>query len=587
MKRSWVVAVLIAGCGSKPPSSDDDPPAVHREHHDARPDAYEDPSKPKPDPDFPTPHAAGTEKLFTLEEPDRGPRAPTKFVLPPRSSLQWTDGMYCEDDVVQPACVKTPDTDLVRWRVGRSPGLVVAERVQQNQVFQTFIYERDQGGAPTRQVELDAYGSVTSSRMFTSGGKFTEREPNGANALHGCGFMQYELDDKGFSTRVNCMQWSGAAMHDTHNVGGHRYKRDANGFVVVDDNLGTDGFDVVDDTGVHQVQYDRKIRVVGVRFTDNGKLAVKSTTGCYGEKRDYDAKGLLVAETCVDAGGKPMVRVAGFAVTRNEYSNLGCRLSEKYFGTDGVSPAVTPKNVHGRSYVRDGHCAKLVENCLGTEDRLIECGFGEPAKIAYTRDGKGQDLTEKHYTENNEPSRDVTYETFELRYTWDQVANVLSIACYNDAAQPEECSRMGFHAIRSAYDDAGHEIEQRFFDQANQATTNLGAAIRKFRYDNYDHLSETRNFNAASEPFEISGYAVRRDIYDVSHHHAGFLLFDKRDQPSRYGACIAGASCPVGKLWHAVRIIRRGDFSVEKNEFFDENRQQIQSYVCATAKCFD
>ncbi len=585
MKRLWIV-LLVAACGQKPPATDDPPePAVH--HYDARPDAYEDPTKPKPNPDFPTPRSAGTEKLFTLEEPDRGPRAPTKFVLPPRSSLVWTDGQYCEDDVAQPACVKTADTDLVRWRVGRSPGLVVAERVQSGQVFQTLIYERDGSGAPTRQVELDAYGQVTSARMFTSGGKFTEREPNGANALHGCGFMQYELDAKGFSTRVNCMQWSGAAMHDTHNVGGHRYQRDANGFVVVDTNLGTDGFDVVDADGIHEIQFERKIRVIGARYIDNGKLAVKSTTGCYGIKKDYDPKGMMVAETCVDAGGRPMARTAGYAVERREYSNLGCTLSEKYFGTDAVTPKTTPKNVHGHSYVRDAHCAKLTDQCLGTEDRLIECGYEEPAKTVYLRDAKGQDLSEKHYNENNEPSRDMSYETFELRYSWDQVGNVLSVGCYADGGRPEECSRMGFHSIHSVYDDAGHEIEQRFFDEAERATTNLGAAIRKFRYDNYDHLSETRNFNAAAEPFEISGYAIRRDIYDVSHHHAGFLLFDKRDQASRYGACIAGASCPIGKVWHAVRIIRRSDFSVEKNEFFDDNRQLIETYVCTTAKCFD
>jgi hypothetical protein len=587
MKRLWVV-VIVAGCGSKPAtSSTDDPPTPAVHHYDARPDAYEDPSKPRPNPDFPTPRSAGTEKLFTLEEPDRGPRAPTKFVLPPHNTLQWTDGQYCEDDIAQPACVKTADTDTIRWRVGRGPGLVVAERVQNNAVFQTYIYERDSSGAPTRQVELDAYGQVTSSRMFTSGGKFTEREPNGANALHGCGFMQYELDDKGFSTRVNCMQWSGAAMHDTHNVGGHRFKRDANGFVTVDDNLGTDGFDVVDDAGVHETVYDRKVRVVGVRYLDNAKVAVKATSGCFGEKHDYDAKGIRVATTCVDGGGKPVPRIQGYAVERFEASSLGCTLSEKFFGPDGVTPAVTPKGVHGHSYMRDAHCAKATDQCLGTEDRLIRCGYQEPAKIVYTRDAKGQDLSEKHYDQNNEHSQDVSYEAFELRYTWDQVGNVLSVGCWDENGRPEECSRMGFHQIHSAYDDAGHETEQRFFDEQGLATTNLGAAIRRFRYDNYDHLAETRNFNAAAEPFEISGYGVRRDIYDVAHRRAGFLLFDKRDQPSRYGACIAGASCPIGKVWHAVRIIRRVDGSPEKNEFFDENRQLIETYVCATAKCFD
>ena len=156
-------------------------------------------------------------------------------MLPPKNDLKWEEGMHCEDDTIQPACVKSFPGDRYPWRVGRSPTLIAAEWMWAGQIHKTLLYERNGDGKPTRQVELNQYGQVVTARMFVEDGKYSEREPNGANALSRVrGFMTYELDDRGFSVRRNCVQWNGSGMHDTHNVGGHKYARDKNGFVLSD-----------------------------------------------------------------------------------------------------------------------------------------------------------------------------------------------------------------------------------------------------------------------------------------------------------------------------------------------------------------
>lgn len=589
-----IAALTIGGCTcngdrAAEPDPDDDPEATAP--RDARGPARDARDLgPRPDKDFPTARAAGTEKLFTLEEPDRGPRAPTKYVLPPRTQLVWEDGMYCEDDVVQPACAKTFPGDLFAWRVGRSKTLVVAEQVRNGAVFRTLLYERRDDGTPVRAVELDAYGQVETARMFVAPGRFTEREPTGANALAGCGYMSYELDDKGFSTRKQCLQWNGAAMRDIHNVGAHKYQRDARGFVILDEVAGPDGFGVVDETGVHATAYDRSAPIDpaprAVHYQGLDGAPVQATSGCAGLANTYDAKGALIQVACLGTANTPVARVAGWAIEKRTVSNLGCQLGVRYFAVDGKTEVGNVDGLHGYDYVRDGHCAELTKSCIGADNRMVACGYGHPAKTVSARDARGHTVVEKHYDLLGEPGQDASYESFELRYTWDAVGNATSTACFDRDGRPQECSRMGFHALKITFDDVGREIEHHFYDEDMRPTTNLGAAVRKFRYDNYDHLAETRNFDAAGRPFAVNGYAIRRDIYDVAHRRAGFLLFDVADLPARYTGCIAGASCPL-EPWHAVRILRRVDGSAEKNEFFDENKQKIETFQCTMAKCFE
>src|SRR5262245_26454916 len=85
----------------------------------------------KPHPDYPTPALAGTQELFLLEEPPRGPHV-TDVKLPDRSLLKFSDHAYCELTLSRLTCsaAKARSQSSARWNVGRSGDhVVLAERL--------------------------------------------------------------------------------------------------------------------------------------------------------------------------------------------------------------------------------------------------------------------------------------------------------------------------------------------------------------------------------------------------------------------------------------------------------------------------
>jgi len=96
---------------------------------------------------------------------------------------------------------------------------------------------------------------------------------------------------------------------------------------------------------------------------------------------------------------------------------------------------------------------------------------------------------------------------------------------------------------------------------------------------------EVKNLDADGKLVPSFGAAIRRELYDAAHRRFGVLLFDVAGKPARYEGCYTGSTCPDGD-WHAVRIVRRRDGSVEKNLFFDAGGQLTATQSCTTMPCF-
>ena len=140
--------------------------------------------------------------------------------------------------------------------------------------------------------------------------------------------------------------------------------------------------------------------------------------------------------------------------------------------------------------------------------------------------------------------------------------------------------------MRSVFDDAGRELEQRYFDEDGRVTGNYGAYKRTYKHDNYDHLVETQNHDERGALTESFGVAIRKDLFDTAHRRFGILLYDSDGQPASNSGCYTGATCP-SRPWHAIRILRRKDGSVEKNLFFDTQQKLIDTKFCSSTPCFD
>lgn len=594
---SFVSFVVTAGCHGK----QDAPPAP-------KPTPAAEPPKPTgparsagaigsplpeagPHPQYPTPAAAGTDKIFLLEDPDRGPRAPLDFKLP-RGRMAVSNHGHCEDDALSIVCSDAPaKAAQAFWRVRRKgKETVVAHQFAPDgkRVEKTIVYLAKPDGTPLQRVELDRYGRVTSALFFlASGGRYTGRARDGSNLLAGCGSMSFKLDGHGRIAERGCKQWLGEPMHDTNGVGITRYERDARGFITGEAHFGIDGEPIANTDGVHRVVYelDADGRAAAWRYRDVGGKPVASKKGCHGYRTDRDDRGAVVRLTCLGADDKPATAVQGKAIDAYVNDARGCRIKVRYLDPHGF-PATNLERVHGRDYEVDSTCARKSETCLGVLRDARSCGPGQPARYVYKRNAVGQVVSTKHYDADGEPSRDASYNVFELRSRYDDAGNEIRMSCHDERGQPARCGSTDFAALATKYDDVGRPTEERFFDTDGKATTNLDSWARRFRYDNYDHEFESTSYDAQDQPVNSLGSATRRDLYDAAHRRFGVVLLDKAGEPARYTGCYVGAVCP-DQPWHAVRIKRRADGSVESNEFFDHTGQLLLVSDCRRVLCFE
>jgi hypothetical protein len=545
-----------------------------------------------PHPSYPTPVAAGTDKIFFLEEPERGPKSSTTFSLPARGALRWTTHAVCEPDTLAVVCGPAAAGAVARWRVGRKgKQMIVAEALRDKRPYQTTIYLAKPDGAADRVIRLDAHGRVAWTRFFVAGQRrYSARHPSGANALEGCGFMSYLLDDAGRVSELGCLQWLGQPMRDVHGVATTRYRRDKQGFILEEQWLGLDGGPIAADDGAGRVLYerDRSGAIAVERYRDvEGKPALSSRSGCHGLRYERDARDprtLVQRRTCLGADDQPAPGASGATTHAYRYDARGCTVGVRYLGPTGR--AVTGYHrVYGLTYEVDERCEETSRTCLNLLEQPLACGPNEPARYSTERDAAGQIVSTKHYAANGAQGADPSYQVFEIRNQWDERGSNVGRGCYGPSGTAVPCGRTGFHAITWTVDDAGRKIEERYLNVNGAPSTNLGCALRRFQYDNYDHNFETRNFDARGQLVEALGQAIRRELYDDAHRKFGILLLDRAGKPAQYRGCYVGATCP-NRAWHAVRIVRSPKGSVEKNLFFDAAGQLIHTTACGTVRCF-
>ncbi|HWU89136.1 MAG TPA: hypothetical protein VN253_17845, partial [Kofleriaceae bacterium] len=543
-----------------------------------------------PHPDFPTAALAGTDKLFTMIDPERGPKAPIGMAIP-RGGLQWTTHATCDLDLTGPVC--TPATDDVaghfRWRVGRrGKELIVVEARRGARVDRTVAYVRSPDGVPLQLVRFDAYDRVESALLFKAPDRYSGRKRNGANALDGCGFISYKLDGSGRAEEQACLQWQGDPMLDTDGVAKLRVVRDASGFITEETRFDLAGKPAANANGVHATLYERDdlARVKLERYRGIDGKPVQATSGCFGYRIDRDDQGAIVQRTCLDAADQPAAQPStGTSGEAYRVDANGCRIGVRFLSAAGA-PSTDHDLVHAMDYEVDERCQITARTCKDKGGKPKVCSGGAPVRYVTKYDAAGNPISVKHYAPYGAPGRDPAFHAFELRRTFDRLGNQLSQSCHDAAGVGVPCPNTDFHVMRSVYDDAGRETQQRYFDEAGRPTSNYGAYKRTYKHDNYDHLVESQNHDEQGALTESFGVAIRKDLFDTAHRRFGLVLYDRNGQPASNSGCYTGGTCPDSP-WHAVRILRRKDGSVEKNLFFDTQKKLIDTKFCSASPCFD
>ncbi|MEO8705065.1 MAG: hypothetical protein ABI867_33740 [Kofleriaceae bacterium] len=589
----YVLALLVVSCKEKTtePAVPPLPVVVDAARATPTPAPPSKPTSPRitsplpergPHPDYPTPAAAGTDKIFLLEEPDRGPKPPLMYELP--AGITWTEHASCTVEANRPTCAGVRGKRLHGWRLGKKgTELVVVEERRGDHVESVHVYVQDHG-TPKQHLTLDDAGRVLRTAMPLTPGRWSARERGGGNGLPGCGSIAVELDKAGRSVVETCLQWSGQPMRNTEGVAKTTHKRDRPGFVIEEASFGLDGAAAVATDGVHRTVYERdgdgreRVR----RFFGVDGKPTASVRGCHGRRSDYDDRGLLSRTTCLGADDKPSNDSTRAAVVEYAYDASGCRIRERKESAPG-----TPDPLHeGSDYVVDEHCRATSETCVKADGNRRACGIDAPARYDYKYDAHGRRISTSSYAVDGSPSQHPSWAAFEIREELDDLDRTIASSCFDAGGVAIECSHFGFHRKVATYDDAGRLVLEHYFDPAGKPTTNLGAASRRYTYDNYDHMFEGRGFDAGGNAIESLGMAVQRQLYDPAHREFAKILLDKAGKPAAYTGCFGGIHCPTGS-WHALKLVRSADGELKKQQFFDAAGQLIETQDCSKVRCLE
>ena len=585
MRAVWLALFACAACKGEKKEEQAAPRPLPRESPAVAPE----PDRPSrgglpekgPHPDYPTAAAAGTDKIFFLEEPDRGPKPPLSYQVP--TDLAWTRAPYCEIYEHTFACgAGTGD-----WYIGKKKGVTVVEERRGAVVDDRTVFLFAADGAITQRLTVEQDGRVLDALLFTQPGRYTGRTRGGGNALEGCGMYAYAQDQKQRAVEYRCLQWLGDPMRDTSGVAITKYVFDERGFSREWTNHGVDGAPVDDTSGVHRVVQTRDAAgrvILRQRFAASGARVV-SSGGCSGAKYEYDARGRTLRSTCIDVADAATGDHDGVAQTTYRYDAAGCEIARRFFDAKGVRAANT-YGVHGRDFTVNARCESLTDTCLDTRERPRACRPGAASRTSYQRDERGNITSSKHFDPRGAASTDGAYGVHELRWTHDDAGHATEMRCFDDAGTAVECSNTGFHGWRDEFDDAGRLVSQRFIDTSGGVATNMGIFQRTFRYDNYDHEVESRSLDRDGKLMEVHGMAIRRNLWDATHRLFAVQLYGLDDKPASYRACYVGATCPK-EPWHAVRLHRRADGRVLTNQFFDADGQPIATIDCLESPCFE
>lgn len=540
----------------------------------------------KSHPDYPTARLAGTEDIFFLEEPDRGPWL--KEVEAPKATGPWRWHAACEDAWGDLACGPALETRPAEGyrSAPAGEGVTLVERYEGTHLEGSWIATRDAEGRLLRLVALDRDGDVDLASFYDPPGeRFSSRELDGANALPGCGYRKLDRDAAGRVTRVTCLSWLGEPMKDTSGVAQRKLVRGPHGLVIESRALDAKGEPTRSHDGVHRIATTRDAegRVLERRHFDlAGQPALSSGSGCHGTQW-IRSEGRVVEQRCLGPEGKPGQDHEELFARRYEHDARGCVVRETYLGADG-KPTPSRSGPTAVELQVDERCRTLRHRCLDAGGRATPCGPHDPAEYRYTYKD-GWIASTRHYDATGKPTAGPVNEVFEVRYVRDALGRQLRRSCHDEAGAPVECASTGFHAANATYDDAGRETETTFEDTEGKRTTNLSTWLRRRTYDAYDHVYEVQNLDAGGKLLESFGAASMRYLYDEGHRLFAMLLYDAQGDAARYRACFTGKTCPSNP-WHAVRIVRSESGQVTQNLYFDAERQLIKTLDCRSERCW-
>jgi YD repeat-containing protein len=342
--------------------------------------------------------------------------------------------------------------------------------------------------------------------------------------------------------------------------------------------------------------YDERGYEITKSYSDRKRVPQPGPDRAYGQKHEYDERGVVRRETSVDRSGRKMDDTAGNATMEYTYDVLGnltdakaldqndapvllkgdgyCEIKEGYdedgdvkwtalFDSSG-SPTVDKNGVHltkfeydEKGYVKAIHYYDTAQNPTVTKE-----GFYK--EVALARDEHGHPLQWAYFGTAGEKTTDAGG-VHEYRITYDSRGFQESRAAFDTEGRPTT-TKDGYHRIEWHYDQNGNRISQLYFDREGRPTRDgEGWYNVKLAYDDRGNVTEWRNFDAEGRPTMTNdGYHRKTAKYDEAGFKVEETIFGKKDEPI------------IGKKgYHKAKMANDLRGNIKEISYFDANDDPV------------
>ncbi|MDM8564917.1 AAA-like domain-containing protein, partial [Candidatus Halobeggiatoa sp. HSG11] len=197
---------------------------------------------------------------------------------------------------------------------------------------------------------------------------------------------------------------------------------------------------------------------VKVRYLDREQKPQTGLYGSYGLLKEYDARGLLIRNTSIDADGKPMNDEDGNCINVGEYDEMGNVV-------ENILLDLNDKPVLGNTGY---HISKFKYNDNGNQTKWTFFGVGKQPVLFQDSyhittakyDDKGNQIEWAYFGIDGQPI--ILKDGYHiLKNEYDDKGNQIEWAYFGIDGQP--IVKDGYHILKNEYDDKGNQIEWAYF----------------------------------------------------------------------------------------------------------------------------
>jgi tRNA A-37 threonylcarbamoyl transferase component Bud32 len=365
-----------------------------------------------------------------------------------------------------------------------------------------FDYQRDEAGRVTDEIARNALGDVVWSFHFTGPDTGHYKDRNNMpfpQVKTGAAFVRFVRTPDGFDQEIRFLDSASRPKQDARGIFGEKREINARGLVVRATSLGAD---------------DRP---------------TPSTLGPPVMDLSYDDQGNVTEMAFRDAAGQPAAVRDGYCRFESGYDRWGNLVRVTYFGIDG-NRYIRPDGYSEFVMEVDDHGDHVSVECHGNAGRPVRCPDGY-ARLRIVRDGNSRPTEVRFLDEADRPCKTAAGVSI-VQYRYDERGFETDARFFGTDDRPCNCND-GYSRTARVYSDNGRRIETRRFRADGHIFVYTSAVeCSVIRFDDRGQEIERRFLTDDGKPMRNSeGYAGWRHLHDENGNIIECSFFDIEGRP--------------------------------------------------------